>query len=84
MSTPAVSAGPMLSTKSPEPDTDGEESRDVLQSTDVALTRDYLNALLDESVANGNQQVRQQTYAFYHKVWNVAHPGQEIGSYFTI
>ena len=73
-----------MSTTSPEPDPDGEESRRVLQGTDLARKRDYLNALLDESVANGDQQVRQLPCVLYHEVWNYAHLGQVLGSYFMI
>ena len=64
MCTLGVSTGPVLSTTTPERDPDGSESRDLLQSTDVARKRDYLNALLDESVAEGDKQVRRQPYIF--------------------
>ena len=64
MCTLGVSTGPVMSTTSPERDPDEAESRDLLQSTDVARKRDYLNALLDESVAEGDKQVRRQPYIF--------------------
>lgn len=38
---------------------DGAESGDDLQVMDIAHQRDYLNALVKESVANGDKQVRQ-------------------------
>ena len=64
MCTLGVSTGSVMSTISPERDPDEAESRDLLQSTDVARKRDYLNALLDESVAEGDKQVRRQPYIF--------------------
>lgn len=36
------------------------EPTDVLQGAEIARTRDYLNTLVEESVADGDQQVRQQ------------------------
>lgn len=53
--TPAVSTGAVLITTPSGPDTDGTKPRDVLEGH----TRDYLNVLVEESVANGEQQVRQ-------------------------
>lgn len=50
------------------------ESTDVLQGAEIARTRDYLNTLVEESVADGDQQVRLQPYllvprCFEHKLF---------------
>lgn len=54
-----ISAGPALVKTEPESAPEEKASGGVLQIIDLAGTRDYLNALVAESVSTGDQQVRQ-------------------------
>ena len=54
-----ISTRPVVATLPSESASDGAESGDDLQVMDIAHQRDYLNALVKESVANGDKQVRQ-------------------------
>lgn len=52
----------LATTKQSVSASDREELTSVLQSEDVADARDYLNALVEESVSTDDPQVRQKQW----------------------